>query len=773
MNNNHTRTLIHIFIIALAVFGGSTLNARFYHAEHSLGPTGLYGITSATNIKIVKVEDKSPGVGKIKAGDVIVGAGGKQFEKDTRTELADAIDAAETDAGKGHLKLMLDGGKSVTLQLKVLGSYSATAPYRCAKTDAIITQTADYIVKSKKYGRGGMNIGLLGLLATGEDKYIEVVKKVIHSAAWAKPNVKFDLTKNNKVWYLAYTTILLSEYYLLTGDKYVLPAIEANAIAAAKGRDGGGMWGHTTAGTEQNDNKGTLHGRLPGYAQMNCTSTPMYLGLILADKSGVRDPEIQAAIKQLHTFYSSFVGRGALPYGVHNPFSKAYDDNGKGASLALAFAAGGDKKGTAFFSRMAVAANKGLERGHTGHFFNQLWTGLGANMSGPEASVAFFKETRWLQTLNRRWDGNFTYDCCSYKNGIYTYRGMSDAGAHLVNYCLGRAKLHITGKGADKSIWLKGKAVDDTIALASLDISGMSNKELFAAFGHEMPQVRGGALWTLRSKNHSYLPQINKMIKNGTPEERRSAVGYFGYKCPPEIVKQASKDLADVMNNKDEDFYLRASAASALAMSGISAYPYYQDMLKMIADDQPKDKLGHLDEAVGRGLSFLCADPFKAGLVKDKKLFYTAARKLIDHPRQSGRGSGLTMIEHMPIEDFHYVGDKIKYIVTDLDRNYHSYHGQGPRTGAITVLANLKIEGGIKHAFAAFDQEGGKYGFKIRMLMAVLPKYGGSAKHALPRLEKMNITTGRFAKQWGAMIKTIETGDASKMVSFDEAMKAR
>jgi len=741
------------------------------YKEHHLGPTGLFGITSPTDIKITKVQAGSPADGKIKVGDVIVAAGGAAFKNNTRPQLADAIDQAETQKARGILTLTIKGGRKVDLQLKVLGAYSDTAPYDCAKTDAIITQTADYLVKSKKFGRGGFNIGLLGLLATGEQKYIDVVKDVIHKAEWASPDLSFSLEKYDRTaWNWGYTNLLLCEYYLLTGDRYVLPAIKAYSVAIASGRDAAGLWGHGMATLDING--GQWHGRLPGYAVMNQSSLPLFISLLLADKCGLKHREVQSGIEQTYAFYASFVGRGTLPYGVHNPKPKSYNNNGMSGSIAIALSLRGNTQGAAFFSRMSTASHNIMETGHTGHYFNQFWTGLGVNLAGPETSAAFFKKTRWLHTLNRTWEGNFIYDGCGYRNGTFSYRGLSDAGSHLLNYCLARRKLYITGRDSDKSIWLTGQAVDDTIALATLDVTGKSDAELLAMFDHVMPKVRLEAVWTLRARDHKLIKSIRKMVTEGTKRQKLSACGYFGYKCPPEIAQPSLADLASRMSDTSEDLEVRATAASALGCGGEAAYKYFDDMLKVIVADEPEDTFSLVDENVGRALTVLCSDPFKAGLVRDKKLFYAAVLELMEHKRAVGRTYGTQLVAGMPLEDFHYVADRAQYIIEDKDRTYHSYHNLGPHTGAITVLANLNIDGGIEAGFKILESKVGKFGFKIRMLMAVLPKYGASAKYALPRIKA--IKAGKFQKSWDAMIKKIEssTGTGKKMISLEEAKKA-
>ncbi|MDB4422487.1 PDZ domain-containing protein [Akkermansiaceae bacterium] len=745
-------------VLCLAALTITSLKARFYeHKERHLGPTGLFGVTSPTEIKITKVTPGSPADGKIKVGDILVGANGASFQNATRKQLAAAIDYAESKEGDGQLVLVLKSQDPVILQLPVLGSYSRTAPFNCPKTDAIISRTADTLVKSGKYGRGGMNIGLLGLLATGEDKYIKVVHDILHSAAWAKPD--FEVTET-KAWYLAYTNLLLCEYHLLTNDDYVLPAIKNHSLRAAKGRDAGGLWGHPIA----------TNGRLPGYAQMNCTSAPMFLSLALAEKCGIDHPEIKACLAQNRKFYQGFVGKGAIPYGVHDPLLKSFDDNGKGAPVGLAFATLGDKEGARFFSLLSLAAHGGLERGHTGHYFNQLWTGLAANLCGPRATAAFFQKTSWLHTMNRTWDGSFTYDCSAYKNGIYSYRGLSDAGSHLLNYCRGRAKLHITGKNADKSLWLTQAGIEEALTLADYRIKEKNNEELFRLFGHPMPQIRVQAIWALRSKEHKFTEEIREMIKFGSRFQRISACGYFGYGCPQELSAPSLESFAEILRDPKEDLELRATAGSAICHAGPAGRKYFPDLLRVILEEESHDTLGYLDGQIGRGLNFLTQDPYADKLVADSELFYSAIEKLLSHKRHPTRTSGAQLIKNMPIEEFHQIADQALAILRDEDRTFHSYHGLGPQTNVIEILANLKIEGGIEAGFRILESKEGKAGFKIRLLLKILPIYGANAKTVLPKIKATN--AGKFQNQWDDMVKKIEaSAGAKKMITVEEARR--
>jgi len=166
--------------ILMAVSLSTSLQAR-PQKNHFVGPTGIMAVNGKNELQVQSVEKGSPADGKLKKGDVIVGVGGKQFSGDVRQEIAAAIDHAESKSARGALSLTLKGGKKVSLQLKVLGSYSKTAPWDCKKTDAIITRIADRMVESKDFIDGSIPVGWIGLLATGEKKYINPLSPPLRS----------------------------------------------------------------------------------------------------------------------------------------------------------------------------------------------------------------------------------------------------------------------------------------------------------------------------------------------------------------------------------------------------------------------------------------------------------------------------------------------------------------------------------------------------------------------------------------------------------------
>jgi len=143
-----------------------------------LGPTGLRGwmfyhegrTTYARQILVTAVDKSSPADGILSTNDVILGVCDKPFDGDPRIQFANAITAAETKQGGGVLRLVrwrAGQRANVELKLKVLGTYSDTAPYDCPKSRAIFEQGCQLIAKGgteerRWHGRLPQHAGALG-----------------------------------------------------------------------------------------------------------------------------------------------------------------------------------------------------------------------------------------------------------------------------------------------------------------------------------------------------------------------------------------------------------------------------------------------------------------------------------------------------------------------------------------------------------------------------------------------------------------------------------
>ncbi len=111
------------------------------------------------------------------------------------------------------------------------------------------------------------------------------------------------------------------------------------------------------------------------------------------------------------------------------------------------------------------------------------------------------------------------------------------------------------------------------------------------------------------------------MLTKGTDLQRKSAIEYFGYKCPPEQVSLAVESLAALLKDSKQEMAVRANIAGSIACLGEGAYAYYPDLLKLVLEKKPQDALGDIDMKLGRALVSMCEDPYAAGLVKDKEFF--------------------------------------------------------------------------------------------------------------------------------------------------------
>jgi hypothetical protein len=743
--------------------------------DSQFGPTGIHGMRAKQELRVTHVAEGSPAVGKVKPNDVIVGANGKRFESDAVRELAAAIGVSEGAARGGKLALEMKGGRQADLQLKVYGDFSDTAPANCKKTDAIVTAVADrMITMPKELAEDHLAVGWLGLMATGEDKYLDFVKAHLPAQEWAKPDreqimavVRGEGDLGYVGWYWGYRLIALCEYHLLTGDKSVLPGIETYAVALSNGQDAAGTWGHRMATQARG-------GRLPGYAHINQPSLSCFIGLALARKCGINDPAVVKALTKCQGFFNTFTGRGAIPYGVHSPNSRDFDNNGMGGLAALAMSLVGDKKAARFFSRQVATDYDRLETGHATHFFNVIWSPLGANVAGPEVAREFHKHSEWLYTLYRSWDDHFTH------NGR-TQKAINTNGALLLNYCTPRKVLHITGKNADQSLWASKSEAQDIMNLSQIDYKRLGVDELIALFGHEAPQVRRRAQWELRGREGDFHGKLEKMIQEGSDLQQDTAIGFYGYKCPPEWAEPRMRMIAEVLKHPDEDPEVRAQAASALSCHSPHGRTHFEDILRLLLEVKAGNAYGLVDETLGSALTAISTTPFADGLVKDKALFYRAVRKLSANPRQGARSDAMILLSDMPVEDFAQVADEVKMVVLNRNPNFHSYHN--PRQTLLPggqLLARVGIKEGPEWALDVLQTSDGKASFKNDAVATVLSAYGANAKEAVEWIQQNEkvlkgiSSSRRGSKSWKALLKTIESGKGARdMIPFEEARQGK
>lgn len=558
--------------------------------DRNLGATGargwIYGNPlRAHQILITKVHEGSPAEGLLKEGDVIVGVGDTLFTTDARKAFGMALTEAETREGRGQLKLLRwrDGvTEPVTLQLDVMGSYSATTPWDCEKSRKILERACAYTLRNGVQHGGVLGIPAivrtLGLMATGNAHYMPVVREHVYALVdkvaesgdeppvWSYPS-----------WGWGYANLLLSEYYLLTREETVLPAIRKYSSALALGQAVSGTWGH---GMAPNDTvTGKPHGALGGYGTMNQISTICWTSLVLAKRCGVTDPEIELAIANGHKFLSYFIDIGTVTYGDNLSGGLKHDDNGKTSAAAVGFAAFGDEAGTRFCSRMTVASHDVREEGHTGNYWSFLWGALGAARAGQEACAAFLHQDSWRYDLERRFDGGFEYQGkIGMGNGVDPETGIQRAmsehttphwdttGARILMYCLPRKQLVITGRDiltTELSAAEASDAIDAGSCPAGIDLARKYDHDtptqLLKRLGSWSPVVRVQAAKSLAGKEGDPVPALRAMLASPDRYVRYGActgLQHLGTRAQPAVA-----DLVALLDTEDRVLRIRVIQA--------------------------------------------------------------------------------------------------------------------------------------------------------------------------------------------------------------------
>lgn len=739
--------------------------------DWTLGPIGANGwgysrqtkyggSDKARQLLITLVDKEGPAAGKLEVGDVILGVNGENFKLDARRALAAAINEAETEKGKGELELKVwrKGKESdVTIKLPILGSYSETSPFNCPKTEKIIDNAVAYMKKNKDDLLSPKNqwlsyINGLGLLATGRKDVMPLVRKLAHESL-LKPGEKLSVEKHVSMqcWWWSYKLIFLCEYYLRTGDKAVLPTIEEIATKVAMGQSGAGTWGHTYAAKE---NTGYLHGHLGGYGAINQQGLTLMIGLPLAVKCGINNKEISDAIKRGNDFFSFFINKGTIPYGDHGA-APWYDDNGKSGSAAVFFDLMENKKGTEFFSEMILASSPGgREQGHTGHFWSHLWGGVGAARGGDKALQIFMKEMNPIFTLERQYNGRFAFQDNVGEKGD---RGKPKAkwdctGARLLQLCVPRRVLYITGKETPKATHLTQERIDQILKAGKLDIdqearAKLTEEEIFELLKDPLSPTRTMAVRALVEQEIKCVDKLIEMLDSENKYARygaAEALGRVGFGS-----KKAADKLIRMMET-DEDTQFRIYAISAMTSSDkimgliTVAKPAIPVLLRMAVKPAPDDPRKVLQHDIAKALFYNGRAQPRKGLIpmygiddKDRHLLVPAIKEILTNKNGWARSTMTHYIYPQLTED------ERKQLWGDIYRATRYIAPSGimfapqARLDGLRILSENKVKEGIYlAAWYIRWQKGHGSSRRIPDALKALEAYGAQAKPIIPYLEE-------------------------------------
>ena len=697
--------------------------------DWTLGATGargwMYAVngrsTQARQILVTAVSKGSPAEGRLQIGDVILGVGDKPFGDDARIQFARALTSAEQKQGGGILPLIRwRAGKTenVALKIAVLGTYSDTAPYDCPKSKKIF-EIGCRVIAKKGLGDDPIpdNLNALALLASGNKEYAPQLAEHAKKVAHYSPD-------NMATWYYGYANIFLAEYFLVTGDKSVLPGIKRIALECAKGQSGVGTWGHGFALPD---------GNLGGYGSMNLPALPLAIGMVLARQAGVQEPELDRAIAKATDFLRWYVNKGAIPYGDHEPWL-GHEDNGKCSIAAILYDLLGDREATTYFAKMSLAGYDERERGHTGNFFNILWAIPGVSRCGPLGTGAYWKEQSWYYDLARGPDGSFAYQGSPDGEEEHDkYNDYDCTGAYLLTYALPLKSLYLTGKRASVMPALKAQEaaglIVDGRGYRNNFYKNLTNDELKLRLGSWSPIVRDRAATEYAHRKDVSVDTLITMLASPTLESRYGACAALAKMGG--AAKAATPALITTLQHTD--LWLRIEAARALGDIGAtSAFP---ELLKILARAPATDDPRSMEQ---RYLCSLFSHGMKKSLADvDLPTLQAAIRAGLRN--QDGRARG----EIAPVYAL-LTPEQIGPLLPDIYQSVVKAAPSGEmfsdaiRVAGLKILAKYHVKEGIA-VCPDYVRNQNMWASETRTpeIMAALRAYGVHAQSVLPELKRL------------------------------------
>ncbi len=728
----------------------------------NLGTTGAAGWTwsiphntteGSKQVYISKVNKGSAADGVLKVGDVVIGAFGANFTTDARKEFANALTLAETTEKGGKLLLTVwNDGKTreATVNLKVMGDYSDSTP-NDDKSKRIIEDGVAHLLKKGLGGGIQGDVNALGLLATGREDVMPIVRAHAQKIAAEGKNLAFKQAMESWSW--GYHNLLLTEYYLATKDESVLPAITEFSTMIAKGQSVNGNWGHSMC-IPYWMTDGAIYGICPGYGALNQAGLPCMISMALSTKCGVNNEHITLALNRGGNFFRFYMDRGAVPYGDHEPGVSGHDDNGKSSLTAVMFDLMGDEQAAAYFTKSTIASYQEREGGHTGNYFNMLWGPLGAARGGDAAAAAFMKRIEWFFDLERRDDGSFFYQgkpgMAATRGAENQYVGWDCTGARLLAYCLPLKKLYITGKGRTLKD-ITGQELANAIDAGSLtakQYNNLSTQELLAKLGSWSPAARHRAAEALGNKPDNVVPQLLAMLDSPNRYARYGAcqgLREAGRQSPEAVDAIFSKGIKS--SDQTMKFFAMRSFSSydkemGLATAGEKILP---ELLKVAASADPNDPDGRMKGEFAYYLFYSGnASKVKAvarkgeGVSKvDSDVLVTAVRDLLK-VRNGGHRSTVTAVYDKLTEDQLKLLWKDIYQATRELAPADIMFADGVRNAGIQLMARHHAQEGLDTAvWIITNQKGHGIGDRTEFYLKMVTEYGGYAKAKIPELEKI------------------------------------
>ncbi len=435
----------------------------------NLGPTGARATLESNSFTVKYIFKNSPAAGKLQIDDVITSVNGKPFEVAHRfghhltrmkqfsdvgyegplMDFGNAIEDSEGTDGQLALGVTRDGKAiDLVIELEKIGRFSETYPLHCKKSALLAERAMEYLSNNEFINEEPCHskcLSGLALLAAGK---MDEVKKLVYS--W-----NTIPEQGIWVWPASYQCILLSEYYLATKDKAVLPTIQGIAKVLETGQvEDMANYSERTHGKMGNVGHKFRTGgfghntRVGGYGTMTITTALALTAWELAEKCGatIDQKKIEMAFNylQLSTTEDGYIG--------YHTEKGAYSPSGRQGLAIVAHMLAGDKQENRDYIKLASHglsnSKKYLNDAHADNIFAVCWGLLGVNVSGDQKAIRDMMDYNkaWLN-MARCHDGSFVSlpGRDMYDKGYYMSSRLHLTAAMALVYSMGTPKLKIQG----------------------------------------------------------------------------------------------------------------------------------------------------------------------------------------------------------------------------------------------------------------------------------------------------------------------------------------
>ena len=514
------------------------VNGREQRFPYNFGPTGATGWFYEREFVINGLDKGSPADGVLKINDRIRAVNGVRFpldpaftndERDPRRVLGTGITQAEAKDGRLVVTVWRnDREEDLVMKLPVLGGYSKTWPYDCAKSRTILSNACDWLAAQQMPEGGFFSVpgngdGLAGALngllwlSSGDPKHLENARRLAyHFAANRGPDPLQGDTNSGSgnMWNWSYQATFIGEFYLLTGDTTVLPYLEwlHKVIMAADHQRG--SWCH-----------GFINSNYAVGGYINQTGVMCLNALSLMQRAGFELDQKDLEHCKLYFRRYSYGGR-SIHYGDHKSDYATKPGGcgvGKNAIAILPFENFGETDTAARYVTSVIDSYRHRDNAHTGPFFSLIWGPIGASRGTPEQFRLFMDYWTWFHDLSRRWDGSFMLPSQN-GGGGYTCRGpLWTMGGQAMVYALPLKLTRVCGATEspfDVSTMpgelapIKALVDNKQYAQAAAELDALLAAGLVGKANHRAESMQRSLRTTLASIDHA-LAAVEQNLQDG------------------------------------------------------------------------------------------------------------------------------------------------------------------------------------------------------------------------------------------------------------------